>query len=187
MTRSKEPAELPVALRGEQLSGEHPSKPRDSDLAVTFHRTGAIEVWGRGTRREIDACFAWGIDAPTFKHEMGVTTITFRSGIRPGHEAEQAGTRPPPSADLVGDSVTDSVGDPVARLFVALDRSPLATSQLQAALKRRSKVNDGLWRSSMGPCAASGPAPHHCPPPQPHLTCPAQASTKGEVSWDDGR
>lgn len=178
MTRSKEPAELPVALRGEQLSGEHPSKPRDPDLAGAFHRTGGIEVWGQGTKRVIDACRAWGIDAPTLKVEMGVIAIAFHSGIRPGHEAEQAGTRPSPSTDVLGDSVTDSVGDPVARLFVALERSPLATSQLQAASKR-SKANNGLWRSSMGPSPASRPAPHHGPPPQLHLTCHAHASTKG--------
>lgn len=126
--------ELPVGLRAEQLSGEHPSKPRNPDLAGAFHRTGAIEVWGRGTNRVIDACRAWGIDAPTFKVEMGVMTVTFHAEIRPGHGAEQAGTKPSAGTDLVGDPVTDSVGDPVARLLVALERGPLATSQLQTSL-----------------------------------------------------
>src|SRR5690606_18230951 len=85
--------ELPVGLRAEQLSGEHPSKPRNPDLAGAFHRTGAIEVWGRGTNRVIEACRAWGIEAPTFKVEMGVMTVTFRAEIRPGGEAERAGAR----------------------------------------------------------------------------------------------
>lgn len=122
--------ELPFGLRAEQLSEEHPSKPRNPDLAGAFHRTGAIEVWGRGTNRVIEACRSWGIDAPTFKVEMGVTTVTFHAEIRPGGEAGQAGTKPSPGTDLVG----DSVGDPVARLLGALERGPLATAQLQKAL-----------------------------------------------------
>lgn len=122
--------ELPFGLRAEQLSEEHPSKPRNPDLAGAFHRTGAIEVWGRGTNRVIEACRAWGIDVPTFKVEMGVTTVTFHAEIRPGREAEQAGTKPSHGIDLVG----DSVGDPVDRLLGALERGPLATAQLQKAL-----------------------------------------------------
>jgi ATP-dependent DNA helicase RecG len=34
-----------------------------------FHRTGAIEAWGRGTNRVIDACRAYGIPDPTFVDE----------------------------------------------------------------------------------------------------------------------
>ncbi len=56
--------ELPSGLRAEQLSEEHPSRPRNPDLAGTFHRMGAIEVWGRGTNRVIEACRAWGIEPP---------------------------------------------------------------------------------------------------------------------------
>jgi len=126
--------ELPVGLRAEQLSGEHPSKPRNPDLAGAFHRTGAIEVWGRGTNRVIEACRVWGIEAPTFKVEMGVMTVTFHAEIRPGGEAERAGTKTSQGTDLVGDSVTDSVGDPVDRLLGALESGPLATAQLQKTL-----------------------------------------------------
>lgn len=68
-------------------------------------------------------------------------TVTFHAEIRPGGEAEQAGTKASQAVpsfsqgtDLVGDSVTDSVGDPVDRLLGALERGPLATSQLQTAL-----------------------------------------------------
>lgn len=126
--------ELPFGLRAEQLSEEHPSKPRNPDLAGAFHRTGAIEVWGRGTNRVIEACRAWGIDAPTFQVEMGVTTVIFHAEIRPGREAEAGGTKSSQGTDLVGDSVADSVGDPVDRLLGALERGPLATAQLQKAL-----------------------------------------------------
>lgn len=124
--------ELPFGLRAEQLSEDHPSRPRNPDLAGAFHRTGAIEVWGRGTNRVIDACRAWGIEAPTFKVEMGVMVVTFPAVIRPGGEAENAGLSQ--RTDLVGDLVADLVGDPVGRLLRALERGPLATSQLQSAL-----------------------------------------------------
>lgn len=116
------------------LSEEHPSKPRNRDLAGTFHRTGAIEVWGRGTNRVIEACRAWGVEAPAFKVEMGVMTVTFHAEIRPGGEAERAGAKTSQGTDLVGDSVTDSVGDPVDRLLRALERGPLASAQLQKTL-----------------------------------------------------
>jgi ATP-dependent DNA helicase RecG len=83
--------ELPFGLRAEQLSEEHPSRPRNPDLAGAFHRTGAIEVWGRGTNRVIEACRAWGIEPPTFRVDMGVTTVTFRADIRPGVPAARDG------------------------------------------------------------------------------------------------
>jgi ATP-dependent DNA helicase RecG len=76
--------ELPFGLRAEQLSEEHPSRPRNPDLAGAVHRTGAIEVWGRGTNRVIEACRAWGIEPPTFRVDMGVTTVTFTADILPG-------------------------------------------------------------------------------------------------------
>jgi ATP-dependent DNA helicase RecG len=73
--------ELPFGLRAEQLLGEHPSKPRNPDLAGAFHRTGAIEVWGRGTNRVIEACRAWGIADPAFAEVSGVVTVTFKAEV----------------------------------------------------------------------------------------------------------
>ncbi|MBK8482382.1 MAG: putative DNA binding domain-containing protein [Proteobacteria bacterium] len=126
--------DFPTGIRAELLTQEHRSIPRNPLIAGAFHRTGAIEVWGRGTNRVIEACRAWGIEAPTFKVEMGVMTVTFRAEIRPGGEAERAGAKTSQGTDLVGDSVTDSVGDPVDRLLGALESGPLATAQLQKAL-----------------------------------------------------
>ncbi|MCL2777399.1 MAG: hypothetical protein FWD73_05295 [Polyangiaceae bacterium] len=88
--------DLPFGLRAEQLSVDHPSKPRNPHVAGAFHRTGAIEVWGRGTNRVIDECRAWGIEAPTFKVDMGVTTMSFHAEILPD------GTKPVPSLSQVG-------------------------------------------------------------------------------------
>ena len=39
----------------------------------------------------IEACRAWGIEPPTFRVDMGVTTVTFRADIRPGVPAARDG------------------------------------------------------------------------------------------------
>ena len=44
---------LPTGITVEQLSGQHDSKPVNPLIAGAFHRTGAVEVWGRGTNRVI--------------------------------------------------------------------------------------------------------------------------------------
>ena len=107
--------DLPFGLRAEQLSVDHPSKPRNPHVAGAFHRTGAIEVWGRGTNRVIDECRAWGIVAPTFKVDMGVTTVTFKAEILPGSDLQapsrhQVGTKSALSLDQV--QVLENAGEP---------------------------------------------------------------------------
>jgi len=84
-------------------------------------------------------------------------TLTFHAETRPGGEAEQAGTKPSQAvsslsqgADLVGDSVIDSVGDPVDRLLCP-QRGPLATSRLQTALglKHRPTVKENYLKPAL--------------------------------------
>ena len=41
--------DFPTGIRAELLRQEHRSIPRNPLIAGAFHRTGAIEVWGRGT------------------------------------------------------------------------------------------------------------------------------------------
>ncbi|MGC8540401.1 MAG: ATP-binding protein [Phycisphaerae bacterium] len=48
----------------EQLSGRHDSKPANPLIAGAVHRTGAAEVWGRGTSRVIALCKQNGVAAP---------------------------------------------------------------------------------------------------------------------------
>jgi predicted HTH transcriptional regulator len=38
----------------------------DFTIAEAFHRTGAVEVWGRGTNRVIAACEKHGAAPPVF-------------------------------------------------------------------------------------------------------------------------
>lgn len=75
---------FPTGLRAKLLTQEHRSIPCNSRIAGAFHRTGAIEVWGRGTNRVIEACRAYGIADPTFTEASGAVTVTFRAQVVTG-------------------------------------------------------------------------------------------------------
>ncbi|MBU6284016.1 transcriptional regulator, partial [bacterium] len=86
--------ELPSGVRAEHLSREHLSVRRNPLIAEAFHRTGAIEAWGRGTNRVVAACRAHGIPDPEFGDEAGAVTVTFRAEIVTGATArDQVGTK----------------------------------------------------------------------------------------------
>lgn len=86
--------DFPSGVRAEQLSREHLSIRRNPLIAEAFHRTGAIEAWGRGTNRVIEACRAYGIPDPEFVDEAGAVTVTFRAEIVAGGPSwDQVGTK----------------------------------------------------------------------------------------------
>jgi ATP-dependent DNA helicase RecG len=86
--------EFPTGMRAELLTQEHRSIPRNPLIAGTFHRTGAIEVWGRGTNRVIEACRAYGIADPTFAQGSGAVTVAFKAEVIAGVPSrDQAGTK----------------------------------------------------------------------------------------------
>jgi ATP-dependent DNA helicase RecG len=76
--------DFPTGIRAELLTQEHRSVPRNPLVAGAFHRTGAIEVWGRGTNRVIEACRAYGIAEPTFTEGSGAVTVTFKAAVVAG-------------------------------------------------------------------------------------------------------
>ncbi len=93
---------FPTGIRAELLSQEHRSIPRNPLIAGAFHRTGAIEVWGRGTNRVIEACRAYGIAEPTFSEASGAVTVTFRAEVVAGAPGwDQVGTKLGLSLDQV--------------------------------------------------------------------------------------
>ena len=51
---------LPDGITVKQLSRKHGSNPVNPLIAGAFHRTGAVEVWGRGTNRVIAMCSKHG-------------------------------------------------------------------------------------------------------------------------------
>lgn len=67
----------------EMLSGPHPSVLRNPLIAETFHRTGAVEAWGRGTNRVIEECERYGVELPSFEEQGGAVVVTFRAPIGP--------------------------------------------------------------------------------------------------------
>jgi len=71
--------QLPTGITVEQLSGPHRSKPTNPLIAEAFHRTGAVEVWGRGTNRVIAMCKQHGAAAPTFVEQQGFLVVTFKA------------------------------------------------------------------------------------------------------------
>ncbi len=81
---------LPSGVTLEQLSGQHLSKLRNPLVAETFHRTGAIEAWGRGTNRVIDLCRKHGVAAPVFEERQGFVIVTFKAPIVPELGSEKA-------------------------------------------------------------------------------------------------
>lgn len=75
---------LPTGITVEQLAGSHDSKPVNPLIAAAFHRTGAVEVWGRGTNRVIDMCRKHGTALPTFEERSGFLIVTFKAPMVAG-------------------------------------------------------------------------------------------------------
>ena len=94
---------FPSGIRAEMLTQEHPSIPRNPLIAGAFHRTGAIEVWGRGTNRVVDACIEHGIAEPTFSETAGAVFVKFKAMIvADGPLSYQYGSELGPRRDQAG-------------------------------------------------------------------------------------
>jgi len=95
---------LPSGVTLEQLSGPHLSELRNPLVAETFHRTGAVEAWGRGTNRVIDLCRKHGAAPPVFEERQGFVIVTFKAAIVPevGLEKAREKTREKMSGKMSG-------------------------------------------------------------------------------------
>jgi len=82
--------QLPSRVTVEKLSGPHLSELRNPLVAEAFHRTGAVEIWGRGTNRVIDECRRYGVIPPTFEERQGFLVVTFKAPIAPDAVAKGA-------------------------------------------------------------------------------------------------
>jgi len=72
---------LPAGITVEMLSGQHLSKLRNPLIADVFHRTGAVEIWGRGTNRVIEECRRYGNEPPAFEEKQGYLVVTFETPV----------------------------------------------------------------------------------------------------------
>ena len=111
---------LPGGVTVEQLSGPHLSKPTNPSIAEAFHRTGAVEVWGRGTNRVIEMCEKHGAAPPVFEERQGFLVVTFRAPLVAGGAAAGA-SRAESGAESRAESGAES-------LLRHLADSPLAIS-----------------------------------------------------------
>lgn len=73
-------------------------------IAEAFHRTGAIEIWGRGTNRVIEECSRSGLREPSFREENGAVVVTFWAEI---------GVTPQVTPQVT--AVLEAAGKPVSR------------------------------------------------------------------------
>lgn len=78
---------LPRGVSAQSLAGSHRSVLRNPLIAETFHRTGAVEIWGRGTNRVIEECKRYGLEPPSFEEQGGALFVTFRAAIGPTLQA----------------------------------------------------------------------------------------------------
>ena len=99
-------------------------RPRNPLIAEAFHRTGAVEIWGRGTNRVIEACERYGIAPPVFEERDGAVFVTFRAPIAPVATKEpQVGTKSAPSRHQVQVLEEARVPRPIAQLMRTCGRA----------------------------------------------------------------
>lgn len=73
---------LPPEISVGDLKKEHPSKPRNPDIAHVFYLYERMERVGRGTQKIVEWCKAQGLPAPTWKSGDSGVTLTFFAGSR---------------------------------------------------------------------------------------------------------
>jgi len=119
---------LPTGITVDQLSRRHDSKPVNPLIAGSFHRTGAVEVWGRGTNRVITMCRKHGAPPPKFEERQDFLIVTFRARLVAEDTAAVSG------AQSTTQSATQST-DPVERLLTCLAQGAMSAGELRSALR----------------------------------------------------
>jgi ATP-dependent DNA helicase RecG len=76
------PGALPDALKPSDLKRDHPSLPRNPDVAHICFLHGLIEKVGRGTQRIVEDCRRVKIKEPKWESTTAQTTLTFFSSNR---------------------------------------------------------------------------------------------------------
>lgn len=148
---------LPTGITVEQLSGRHDSKPTNPLIAEAFHRTGAVEVWGRGTNRVIGMCREHGAAPPIFEERQGFLIVTFKAQIiADGRTVSDAQSE----ALLPTQSATQST-DPVERLLTCLTQGEMSAGELRSAL--RIKHRPTFRTNYLHPALATGLIEHTLP------------------------
>jgi ATP-dependent DNA helicase RecG len=149
---------LPTGITIKQLSGKHDSKPVNPLIAGAFHRTGAVEVWGRGTNRVIAMCRKHGAPPPRFREQSGFLTVTFKARMVVGggmddgsQKSSQKGTQK--SSQIILDLIRKTPSITIQQLSSELgitDRAvkkQLRNLKSQGLLKRVGPDKGGHWEA----------------------------------------
>jgi ATP-dependent DNA helicase RecG len=123
---------LPNGVMVKQLSGKHISKPTNPLIAGAFHRTGAVEIWGRGTNRVIEICKKHGVALPTFEEMQGFVIVTFKAIMVPH----------------VPDEDSTASGAQSIQVLSVLSRGPFSAGALANVLGMQSKT--GALKRTLG-------------------------------------
>ena len=133
------------------MSGVARPTLRNPLIAGAFHRTGAVEVWGRGTTRVIAECERHGITPPVFEERQGFAIVTFRAPIVPMAEAGAAQAIVQKTSEKILAIVTlhpeVTIAELAERIGVAarsIERN-LKNLHLQGRLKRVGPDRGGHW------------------------------------------
>jgi ATP-dependent DNA helicase RecG len=133
---------LPSGVKIAHLSGPHLSKPTNPLIAEAFHRTGAVEVWGRGTNRVIEMCQQHGAPPPVFEEKQGFVVVTFRAPLVVGGAGSSSGAE---SGDQVGTKSGPSRYQ-VEILRLCREARPLVAMMEVVGRQNRTKFRDGLLK-----------------------------------------
>ena len=148
---------LPQGVTLEQLSGPHRSKLRNPLIAEAFHRTGAVEVWGRGTNRVIAMCEKHDVARPIFEERQGFLIVTFKTPMVEGGILEddiQKGVQKSTqkTSDLILAILTENPLATMARMAEELGIHPstvkkhLRNLKQQGRLRRIGPDKGGRWK-----------------------------------------
>jgi ATP-dependent DNA helicase RecG len=138
---------LPTGITVDQLTRRHDSKPVNPLIAGSFHRTGAVEVWGRGTNRVIAMCRKHGVPPPRFEERQDFVIVTFRARLVAEDTAAVSGVQSGAQSGVQS-------GAQSIRLLGALSQSALSARALAEALGMRSKT--GALKRTIGEMVAEG-------------------------------
>jgi ATP-dependent DNA helicase RecG len=73
---------LPPGVKIGDLTREHPSMPRNPDIAQVFFLHGLMERIGRGTQKIVSACTEAGLPTPKWKADETGVTLTFFAKVK---------------------------------------------------------------------------------------------------------
>jgi len=137
------------------MSGRARPTLRNPLIAGAFHRTGAVECWGRGTNRVIAECERHGIAPPVFEERQGFVIVTFGAPIVPMAEAGAAQAIVQKTSEKTSEKILAivtlhpevTIAELAERIGVAtrsIERN-LKNLHLQGRLKRVGPDRGGHW------------------------------------------